>query len=122
MPQIFEAIDVTKGDMLRIAEGREAMKLFIDTRKKEEILKIIPRNRLFGIRESLGEVNISFAEGKEDQPGLLSTILNELAINNINIIDTISTGTESIFIIKEGEISKAHDILLKFFYGGANEG
>ncbi len=119
LPEVFKLVDVTKGDMLRMAEGRESLKIFTDTKKKEDMLKIIPKDKIFQIEESLGEINIHLDESKGDAPGILSAILHELAYNDINVVELIGCMPELIIIIKEKDISKTHDALLRFFYGSS---
>ncbi len=116
---IFDNINVAKGEVLRIVEGRASIKFIIDNAKKKEIIKLIPKDEIIFIRENLGEVNIVFPEkyGYRKMHSLISPILSELTVNNINFIEIIGCMPELIFIVKEEEISKCHDVLLKFFYG-----
>ncbi len=118
IPDILDNIHVSKGDVLRIIEGRGSIKFIIDYSKKNEVVKLIPKEELLGINKNLGMVDIHFSEKYGDMPGILAPVLNELAINNINVIEANSSMPELNIIIKEEDISRCHDILLGFFYGG----
>ncbi|MBD3164461.1 hypothetical protein GF323_04625 [Candidatus Woesearchaeota archaeon] len=117
MPQIYASIDVSKGELLRIAQGRRAIEIFIDHSKKSDILDIIPDRKIYKITENLGEINIHLDERRGDCLGLVPTITNELALTGINIVEIIGCMPEIIIIVNERNISKAHDTLLRFFYG-----
>ena len=113
---IFDHVHVSKGEVLRIVEGRESIKFIVDHSKKEEILKMIPPGELIEVKEDLGEVNIHFSEKYGDMPGMVSPILNELTLNELNLIEIIGCMPELIIIVNEGDISKCHDALLRFLY------
>jgi len=113
---IHSNIHVSKGEVLRIVEGRESIKFIIDHSKKEEVLKLIPEQELLEVTEDLAEINIHLSEKFGDMPGIASPVLNELAINNVNIIEMIGCMPELIIIVKEDDISNCHDVLLRFLY------
>ena len=112
----MDSIHVSKGEVLRIVEGRESIKFIVDHSKKEDMLNLIPKEEIANIDEGLGEINIHLSEKFGDMPGLISPILNQLAIYDINLIEIIGCMPELILIVKEEDISQCHDILLKFFY------
>ncbi len=116
LPDILDSIHVSKGDVLRIVEGRESMKFVIDHSKKKEVIRLIPKDEIVEVQENLGEINIHLSDRYGDMPGLISPIMNELAVNNININEVIGCMPELILIVKEDDISQAHDALLRFFY------
>ena len=117
MPDIFKAINVNKGELLRIAEGRGVMKIFVDQRKKKDKLKLLPKADVFEIKENRGEINIYFDESKGDVPGIVAAVLHELAANGVNMKELIGGWPELVIIVKEEDISRTHDLLLRFFYG-----
>ena len=44
-------------------------------------------------------------------PGIAARLLNEVAMNNINIIENISCFPEMIFIFEEKQMPKAYNVL-----------
>jgi aspartokinase len=117
IPQLFDEINHSAGEVLRIFEGRESIKFVIDHSKKEDVIKLIPKEDIINIDEDLGEINIHLSEKFEDRPGILAPIINELAINDINTIEVVGCTPELIIIVKEKDISQSHDVLLRFLYG-----
>jgi hypothetical protein len=117
IPTILDLISVSRGEVLRIFEGRESIKFVVDHSKIDEILKIIPKSEIIDTDDDLGEINLHLSEKYGDMPGMIAPILNELALNNINIVEVIGCMPELIIIVKEKDISQSHDALLKFLYG-----
>jgi hypothetical protein len=117
IPSILDHIHVSRGDVLRIVQARESVMFLIDHSKKEEILKLVPKDELIRTSENIGELNIHFSEKHGDMPGILSPVINELSINDISIMQTLSGWPELALIIDEGDISRSHEVMLRFFYG-----
>ncbi len=117
IPEILARIDVNKAELLRLIEGRTSMKMVIDQKKKDEILSLIPRERLYGINESLAEINILFDESKQDAPGLFSVLMNQLASHGINVVNLFGGMPELLILVKEKDLAKTHDLMLEYFYG-----
>jgi hypothetical protein len=117
IPDILDSIHVSKGEVLRIVEGRESIKFIVDNSKKNEIRGMISNDELVELTEDLGEINVHLSDKYGDMPGLISPILNELAANEINLIEVIGCMPELILIVREEDISKCHDAILRFFYG-----
>jgi hypothetical protein len=115
--EILDNTHVSKGEVLRIIEGRQSLKFVIDHSKKKEILKLIPKDEIITITENLGEISVGLPDKYKDMAGIYAPLLNELAISDINIIVTTGGLPEIIIVIKEEDISRCHDILLRFCYG-----
>ena len=116
LPLIFKSINPSIGELLRIVEGRETIKILIDQAKKEDILAIIKRSDIHDITENLAEINIHFGNGYEKIRGIRAAILNELGINKVDVEETVSCLPEFMIVLKEKQIGKAHDALLSLFY------
>lgn len=116
LPSILNKINPLVGEVLRVVEGRESIKLLIDSSKKDEILSIIDKEFVKEVNENLAEINIHFAEKYQEVRGLRATILNELAINDIDVYEIIGCLPEFMVILEEKDIGKAHDALLSLFY------
>lgn len=116
LPKIFENIDPSVGELMRIVEGRESFKILIDISKKDMIEKIIGKINISSTQKNIAEINIHLAKGYRNIPGIGSAILNKLASNNINVEEIITCLPEMMILVKEKDIGKAHDTLLSFFY------
>ena len=68
------------------------------------------------VTENLAEINVLFSKEHVKVRGMMASILNELAIKNIQVFETISCLPEFIVVVKEKDIGKTHTALLTFFY------
>ena len=114
LQKIFPLIAFSRGEVLRISEGRGLVKILVDQDKLAEFRKIIPEEVIIEIRQNLSELSIHFGNGSRRTIGVLATILNLIALNNINIVEAISCFPEYMIFVEEKDILKAYEVLLNF--------
>jgi hypothetical protein len=118
LPQILKEIDPISGEVLRIVEGRESMKLLVDMKKAQAVVNIVGKENILDRKDDLAELNINLGiKKKESVKGVRATLLNLFATNNISVGETFSCLPEFIIYVNEKDIGKAHEILVKFCYG-----
>ncbi|MEK6808816.1 MAG: hypothetical protein AABY14_03965, partial [Nanoarchaeota archaeon] len=114
LQKIFPLITFGRGEVLRISEGRELIKILVDQDKLEKFKEIIPENLIVEIRQNLSELSIKFGNGSRKTVGVLATILSQIAINEINIVEAISCFPEYMIFVDEKDILKTYEVLLNF--------
>jgi hypothetical protein len=115
-PILLSRINPSVGELLRVVEGRASFKILIDHAKKKEVLSHIDPSKVIDIVENLAEINILFSKDHIKVRGMMATILNELAIKDIQVFETISCLPEFIIVVKEEDIGQVHNALLSLFY------
>ena len=82
----------------------------LETRFKDEIKKLF-KNKLIKVTEDLAEVTLKSSEDLEDTPGVIAFLTSLLAENGVNIIETMSTWTDTLFVISEKDIARVMEVL-----------
>ena len=111
LPKLFEKIDFSKSEVLRIIQAEEAIKIIIDKKNLEKIEKIIPKQIILKIEKDLAEINLNLDKEAVNTPGIISVIFSELMINNINIMEALSCVPEMLIFVKEKDLLKSYSIL-----------
>ncbi len=101
-----------KGETYHSIEGSDTITIITSELFLEDIAKNF-KHRILKITKNLIEVALKTEETIEDTPGWMAYLTTRLAENNINIIETMSAWTETIFVLHEKDIGKAME-LLKF--------
>ncbi len=101
-----------KSEIFHVIEGSTTITIITADEFKEEIKKLF-RNKIVKISEELAEVTLKSTEELEKTPGVVAYLTSLLSENNINIIETMSTWTDTLFVIEEKDIGKAM-VVLKF--------
>jgi len=100
----------SKAEVFHVIEGSSTTTLITSEEFKDEIKKLF-KTKLIKITENLAEVTLKSSEEMEDTPGVIAYLTTLLAENNINIIETMSTWTDTLFVIAEKDIAKVMEVL-----------
>jgi len=101
-----------KAEVFHVIEGSSTITLITAQEFKDDIKKLF-KNKIIKITENLAEVNLKSTEELENTPGVISYLTSLLSENGINIIETMSTWTDTLFVISEEDIAKVM-VVLKF--------
>ncbi len=113
LPNVFPLIELNRGDVMRLSEGKESIKLLVDEKNLQKILQIFPKDRIIGVTKNLSELSIHFGPGSNEAVGALATIMNALAVKDIKIIEAIGCLPEYMLFFDTKDILKAHETLIE---------
>ena len=113
LPKLFSIIHYNQGDVLRIIQADQSIKIFVDRKNLDKIKGFFPEDKILGKVSNLAEINIHVNPEDQMPPGVCAVITNELAVNNINIIEGMSCYPESLWFVDENAVTKAYDVICK---------
>jgi len=113
LPKVFPMIELTRGDVMRLSEGKESIKLLVDEKNIQKVEGIFPKDKIIGVKDNLSELSIHFGPGSGEAVGVLATIMNKLAVNNIKIVESIGCLPEFMIFVDTKDILKVHEIMIK---------
>ena len=101
----------------RIATGNEEFKLIVENPHLQKMKAMFNKEELLKIEDDLSEVSIAVAEKAVQTKGVLARMATELALANINIHEIIIVPPEFLIYVKQKDIVKAHESILKLTKG-----
>jgi len=101
LPKLFSIIQYVRGDVLRVMQSNESIRLLIDEKNMENVIALFPKEKIITKEKNLAEINIYIHPQMQSTPGILAMIANELAINTINIIEVMTCPPEMLFFVKK---------------------
>jgi len=99
-----------RSELFHIIEGSNTITLITAGEFKDEIKKLF-KNKIIRITDNLAEVTLKSSQDMEETPGVIAYLTTLLAENGINIIETMSTWTDTLFVIGEKDIAKVMEVL-----------
>ena len=111
LPKVFNIIKYIRGDVLRVMQANESIRLLIDEKNLEHVVTLFPKDRIITKEINLAEIDIYIHPKMQTTPGILATIANELTINGINIIEFMTCPPEMLCFVKKEDLIRASDIL-----------
>ncbi|MBW2975258.1 ACT domain-containing protein [Candidatus Woesearchaeota archaeon] len=99
-----------KAEVFHIIEGSSTITLITALEFLEEIEKLF-KHKVLRVTKNLAEINLKSSEDLEKTPGVIAYLTTLLAENGVNIIETMSTWTDTLFVISEEDIAKVMGVL-----------
>ena len=109
---LYGLIDFERGDVLKIIVGNNEVSIITNEKYKEKLSNFLKGEKI--INKEFDVVSLTLSFRSKDfiyTPGVVFTAVRNLAWNNINILEIVSTMTELTFILKKKDSIKAYNIL-----------
>jgi len=106
-------MDFQGHDVIRVLEGSQALTIVIDQKNLDKIKSIFPKELILEENKKVGMLEINYPRILKKTPGVFSIIYNELAENDISIIDALISSNEHILFIEEEKLLKAFELIQK---------
>ncbi len=102
--KLHEVINYDKGEILRIIQAEEGIRLIIDEKNLERVTSLFAKQEITSIKKDLAEVILQFFPGAIKTKGIISTVSSSLNAANINIQEIMSSAPELIIILDNKDI------------------
>lgn len=113
LPKIFSIIQYNRGDVLRIIQADEAIKILVNEKNLEKVKNLFPKKKIIKIDRNLAEINMHLHPEAVNTPGIIAVISNELAMNGINVMESMSCVPEMLWFVKEKDVLKAYNVMFQ---------
>ena len=100
--KLYDIIDFERGDILNIIQGY-----------KQELLEILKNEKILIAEDNLVSLTMTFSKDFFYTPGIIFNIIRNVAWENINIYEIVSTNTELTFIIHKRDAMRGYKALEK---------
>jgi hypothetical protein len=104
---LYKKLDFSKGEVLRILEVNQFIKIIIDEANNGFIKDLFDKKHIISQERNLGEISIIYDQKVIVTPGVFAALSSELALSGVSIVDGVICGNEHIFIINEDDLMRA---------------
>lgn len=111
--KLYDIVEFQKEDILNIIQGSNEVSIVTNERYKEKVKKILKNEKILNIEEKLVSLTMTFSKDFLYTPGVIFNIIRNIAWDNINIYEIVSTNTELSFIIHKRDAVKGYKALEK---------
>ena len=99
--------------IMQIVQSASAVTIIADKMLKERIIETDGRFNILKIRENLGEITVKSPEKIVETSGVIAYLITNLSDAGINIEETVSCHTDTVFIVGEYDMINAYSVLTK---------
>ena len=108
--KINSIVDVEKGEVIRIIQAEESIRIIIDEKNLDKFFNYFSKTDCISIERNLVEINLHFAPEASKTKGILSLISSSLNAEDINIVEIISCAPELLVFIKKDYLLRALNV------------
>lgn len=111
LPRLFEAVDYSKGEALRVIHGKRSIKVILDEMNQEPVVDMVPDHHVQEVLEGLAEVHLVADNGPLDVPGVFGLISTTLGLAGINIVEIVCGSPEVVIVVQGQKALQAYEKL-----------
>ena len=111
--KLFTTIHYDRGEVLRVVQAEESIKVIVDERNVSKVIDLMGQNKIIKTERKLAEITMKLSPLSAKAPGVLAILNNELAANDINIVEAVSCVPELLWFIDQKDLLKAHQTFLE---------
>jgi hypothetical protein len=98
---------------LQVVQSASAVTIIADKMLKDRIMDTVGRFNIIKVRENLVEIVVKSPEKIVETTGVIAYLITNLSDAGINIEETVSCYTDTIFIVGERDMINAYSVLTK---------
>ena len=109
--RVNSIVDIEKGDVIRIIQSEEAIRIILDEKNLEKFFTYFSKNDCLSAEKNLVEINLGFSPEASKTKGIISLIASSLNSEDINIVEIMSGAPELLVFIKKDDLLKALNVI-----------
>jgi len=113
LKKFYDIVKFEKGDILNIIQGSTELSIVTNERYKTKFLEILKKEKILNTEEKLISLTMTFSKDFLYTPGIIFNIIRNIAWENINIFEIVSTNTELTVILHKKDAMKGYKALEK---------
>ena len=102
-----------ENSIMQCVQSASAVTIIADRMLKDRVIDTVGRFNLIKIRENLVEIVVKSPEKIVDTAGVIAYLITNLSDAGINLEETVSCHTDTIFIVNEPVMINAYSVLTK---------
>ncbi len=97
--------------IVQVVQSTNAVTIICDKMLKDRIMDTLGRFNIIKVRDDLVEIAVKSPEAIVDTSGVIAYLINNLSDSGINIEETISCHTDTIFVVSKDSMIDAYSVL-----------
>lgn len=110
LPEFVASLKTESGEILRLVEGTESIKMIIDEHNLGKAEKTF-HGGIVETARGVAEIEMTHPPDAVKTPGIVAAITAELSINGINLVDVATCPPGIMFVVHEKDAPKAYEVL-----------
>lgn len=111
LPGMFELVDYTKGEALRIVQSQRSVKVIVDETNIGPVQDRIEEAHVQEVLRHLTEINLVMPMSSKSTPGIGSLVMSSLGLHQVNVLELVTGIPEVLFFVEEEQALDAYQAI-----------
>jgi hypothetical protein len=98
---------------MQVIQSTHAITIIADEKLRDEVVNAVGHSNVLKTRDDLVEIAVKSPESIVDTSGVFAYLSSNLADGGINVVESVSCFTDTIFIVDEEDMIQAYSVLSK---------
>lgn len=114
LTELFKKLNLLGEDTVNLVMDKSSFALTFDDDHYDLIRNQFNDDKVMKEMKDVGQIVLKFDPAVMETPNVFSTVLNEVGINDINVIDSVTKREKFMIFVKEKDLMNTCNILYKF--------
>ena len=114
LKKIYALANYSKGDTLNIIHGNYDVSIIINEKLQHQVLENLTGETIYNIENNLVALTVLYDRKMLDIPGIVHSLLKQLVVQNVSLVDIFSSLNEVTFIIPKESATKSYEALIGY--------
>lgn len=114
LSELFKKLNLIGEDSVNLVMDKNSFALIYDNDNYDLIRSQFNQDKVINEIDNVGQVVLKFHPSVMRTPNVFATILNEIGINDINVIDSITKRERFMIFVEEKDLMNTCNVLYKF--------
>lgn len=97
--------------LMQVIQGAQAITIIADEKLRNEVVNDVGETNVLKVREDLVEITVKSPQKIWETSGVFSYLASNLSEQGVNMVETVSCYTDTIFIVHEKDMIQAYSLL-----------
>ncbi|UCD91596.1 MAG: hypothetical protein JSV43_04890 [Methanobacteriota archaeon] len=111
LKQLYDIVSFETGDILNAVHGRYEVSIVTNERYRKKALHFLKGEKVLNVETNLVSLTLTLSKDFLYTPGVIFNVVRNLAWENINIFEIVSTNTELTFILHKVDAVRGYQVL-----------
>ncbi|HUT27641.1 MAG TPA: ACT domain-containing protein [Methanomassiliicoccales archaeon] len=99
--------------LMQVIQGAQAITIIADEKLRNDVVNEVGQSNVLRVRENLVEITVKSPQKIGETSGVFSYLSSNLAEQGVNMVETVSCYTDTIFIVDDKDMIQAYSLLSK---------
>lgn len=114
LSELFKKLNLIGDDNVNFVMDKASFAIIFDDMHQSLIRSQFTNEKIINELDNIGQITLRFDPAVMQTPNVFATVLNEIGINRINVIDSITKRERFMIFVQEKDLMNTCNILYKF--------